>query len=62
MSHLSTDSTLVTRSVVRPASTVATTTILRLHQPREMRGNMIIYDKTPTSSFSFVKVTMLRIH
>ncbi len=56
MSHLSTDSTLVTRSVVRPASTVATTTVVHLHQPRERRGNVILYDKTPTSSYSFVKV------
>ena len=52
-------STLVmgTRSLApRPASTVATTTVLRLHQPREMRGNVILYDKTPSSSYSFVKV------
>ena len=57
VSHLSTDSTLVTaRSVVRPASTVATTTVLHLHHPRERRGNVILYDKTPSTSYSFVKV------
>ena len=58
VSHLSTDSTLVmgTRSMVRPASTVATTTVLHLHHPRERRGNVILYDKTPSSSYSFVKV------
>ena len=54
----STSSTLVdgTRSMVRPASTVATTTVLHLHHPRERRGNVILYDKTPSSSYSFVKV------
>ena len=45
-----------TSSTLRPASTVATTTVLRLHQPREMRGNVILYDKTPSTSYSFVKV------
>ncbi len=43
-------------TMYRAPSQAATTTIVHLHQPRERRGNVILYDKTPTTSFSFLKV------
>ena len=49
-------SAITSSTLYRAPSTAATTTILHLHQPRERRGNIILYDKTPTTSFSFTKV------
>ena len=47
-------------SKLRPASTSSAATIIHLHQPREMRDGAIIYDKKPTSSFTFMhQVTTL---
>ncbi|XP_059089545.1 uncharacterized protein LOC131885497 isoform X2 [Tigriopus californicus] len=52
MSQLST-----TSSRLRPMShrSAATTTVIHLHQPKERRGNAIIYDKTPTLSYTFIQ-------
>merc|ERR1712226_1304267 len=41
-------------SKLGPASTSSAATIIHLHQPREMRDGAIIYDKKPTSSFTFM--------
>ena len=56
MSHLSGISSVMHRPASRAPSSVATTTVIHLHQPKERRGNAILYDKTPTATISVMKV------